>query len=270
LPPSQVSKASAALLSQAPSRRSEGTIIVFMAEGYQERVFAPDGPSLVELVIEGLSSTRRGYDRLAPRFDATPFRTPAAVLERVAAHVAKGPPVGTLVDLCCGTGAVLEHLAPHADALVGVDFSPGMLAVAQARLAAHAHRVTLVEADVLAWEPDRPADLVTCFGAFGHVPGREPEVLALVHRLLRPGGRFVFVTAPRPGPGHRAFWLGHAFNAVMHVRNALIPPPFVMLYLTFPMERALELCRAAGLDPTVHPLGWTERPEMVIVDAARR
>jgi len=121
---------------------------------------------------------------------------------------------------------------------------------------------------VFAWEPDRTADLVTCFGAWGHVPGREPELLALVRRLLRPGGRFLFVTAPRPGPWRRAFWLGHTFNAAMHVRNALIPPPFVMLYLTFPLPRALDLCRAAGLEPTVHPLGWDERTEMVIVEAA--
>jgi hypothetical protein len=79
----------------------------------------------------------------------------------------------------------------------------------------------------------------------------------------------VLVTAPRPGPGQRAFWLGHAFNAAMRIRNALIPPPFVMLYLTFPLPRALELCRAAGFEPEVHPLGWDERPELVLV-AARR
>lgn len=232
-------------------------------------MFAPDGPSLLELVIEGLSSTRVGYDRLAPRFDVTPFRTPDALLEVVAAHLASGPRIGRVVDLCCGTGAALEHLAPHADALVGVDFSPGMLAVAKRRLAAHRDRLTLIEADVLAWEPDRQADLVTLFGAWGHVPGREPELLALVHRLLRPGGRFVFVTAPHPGPAQRAFWLGHAFNAAMRVRNALIPPPFVMLYLKFPLARALELCRAAGLEPSVHPLGWDERPDDVLVDAVR-
>lgn len=232
-------------------------------------MFAPDGPSLLELVIEGLSSTRTGYDRLAPRFDATPFRTPAPVLERVAAHVASLPRAGTVVDLCCGTGAVLEHLAPYADKLVGVDFSPGMLAIAQHKLAAHRDRLTLVEADVLAWEPDRTADLVTMFGAWGHVPNQEPTLLALVHRLLRPGGRFLFVTAPSPGPGQRAFWLGHVFNAAMRVRNALIPPPFVMFYLTFPLPRALELCRATGLEPSVHPLGWDLRPDLVLVDAVR-
>jgi SAM-dependent methyltransferase len=233
-------------------------------------MFAPDGPSLVELMIEGLSSTREGYERLAPRFDATPFRTPAPMLERVASHVAGTSPIARVVDLCCGTGAVLEHLAPHAAELVGVDFSPAMLAVARRRLAPYADRLTLIEADVSGWEPPLTADLVTCFGALGHVlPSDQSAFLALVRRLLSPGGRFVFVTAPNPGPTRRAFWLGHGFNAIMHVRNRLIPPPFVMFYLTFPLDRAVALCRDAGLEPRVVPLGWDERPDLVLVEAVR-
>lgn len=39
-------------------------------------MFHPKGPSFVELAKQCLSSTERGYDLLAPKFDYTPFRTP--------------------------------------------------------------------------------------------------------------------------------------------------------------------------------------------------
>ena len=43
-------------------------------------MFHPKGPTLRELAVQALSSTERGYDLLAPKFDYTPFRTPDAVL----------------------------------------------------------------------------------------------------------------------------------------------------------------------------------------------
>jgi ubiquinone/menaquinone biosynthesis C-methylase UbiE len=211
-------------------------------------MFAPGGPTLWELVTEGLSSTQAGYDHLAPRFDATPFRTPDAILERVAAHVAAGARPAVAVDLCCGTGAVVEHIAPLCDQVLGVDFSAGMLAVARERLAPLGARVRFVEADVRTWEPDVEADLVTCSGAFGHFEKDEhPLLLSKVSQILKKGGRFLFVTAPPPRPTSRGYWLGHAFNAVMWVRNVVVKPEFVMVYLNFPLERAVRLCADVGL-----------------------
>ena len=46
-------------------------------------MFHPKGPSFFELVEQALSSTERGYDLLAPKFDYTPFRTPDEILEVV-------------------------------------------------------------------------------------------------------------------------------------------------------------------------------------------
>jgi SAM-dependent methyltransferase len=129
----------------------------------------------------------------------------------------------------------------------------------------------LLQSDVLSWEPDREYDVVTCFGAFGHiVEADQPRFLALVHRALRPGGRFVFVTAPHPSPLRLGFWASHAFNLVMRVRNALVPPPFVMYYLTFLIPEALDRCKEAGLEPVVTPLHWKDHPRIVLVEAYRR
>lgn len=212
-------------------------------------------------------STRDGYDHLAPRFDATPFRTPDEVLARVAAHVAAGPRPKAALDVCCGTGAAMGHLAPHCDEVAGVDFSPGMLAEAGRRLA-HLDNVRFVEAELLSWAPDRAYDLVTCFGALGHFD--HPVLPAFVDRIrsaLAPGGRFVFVTAPRPSVLSGRYWLARGFNVTMRVRNRLVSPPFVMYYLTFLLPEALRLLEGAGFRCDVRALGWAPRPDLVLVDA---
>jgi len=44
-------------------------------------MFHPAGPTFWELAEQCLSSTERGYDLLAPKFDFTPFRTPDEILD---------------------------------------------------------------------------------------------------------------------------------------------------------------------------------------------
>jgi hypothetical protein len=70
-------------------------------------VFHPEGPSFLELVRQALSSTERGYDLIASKFDRTPFRTPDAVIEATLAAVGE---VDEAIDLCCGTGAATVPL----------------------------------------------------------------------------------------------------------------------------------------------------------------
>src|SRR5437667_12560782 len=97
-------------------------------------MFHPQGPTFWELAVQALSSTRHGYDLLAPKFDYTPFRTPQPILEAVAARLAPRGPFGRGLDLCCGTGAGLAMLRPLCrDSVVGLDFSEGMLTVCRQR-----------------------------------------------------------------------------------------------------------------------------------------
>jgi SAM-dependent methyltransferase len=206
-------------------------------------MFHPGGPTLRELAVQALSSTQRGYDLLAPKFDYTPFRTPDAVLEAVAARLEPAGPFGEALDLCCGTGA---------------DFSRGMLLAGRRALSGAPEGAPLswVRGDALAL-PFGPAfDLVVSFGAFGHfLRGDQPQLVAEVARVLRPGGRFAFVTAEVPRAWSARWWLGHAFNGVMRVRNLLVSPPFVMYYLTFLLPDALPLLEEAGLTCDVRRLG---------------
>jgi SAM-dependent methyltransferase len=99
-------------------------------------MFHPRGPTFWELAEQCLSSTERGYDLLAPKFDYTPFRTPTVILRGLARFL--GPPrsIDDALDVCCGTGAAIEILRPLCRRrVVGIDFSRGMLEVARQRFA---------------------------------------------------------------------------------------------------------------------------------------
>jgi SAM-dependent methyltransferase len=213
-------------------------------------MFHPQGPSFWELAVQALSSTERGYDLLAPKFDYTPFRTPDLILERVAAYLAGQGPFASGLDVCCGTGAAVRVLRPLCrERVVGLDFSAGMLAEARRRTANAPGSAVLefVRADARAMPFDGAFDVAVSFGAFGHfLPRDQPRLIREVYRALRPGGRFVFVAAPRPSWWSASHWAARVFNAAMHVRNWLFSPPFIMYYLIFNLPAARALLEQHG------------------------
>jgi cyclopropane fatty-acyl-phospholipid synthase-like methyltransferase len=151
---------------------------------------------------------------------------------------------------------------------VGVDFSQGMLDVAKERVGASRAALELWKKDIFEVDESATFDLVTCFGAFGHVVEEaEPRFVDLVRKLLRPGGKFVFVTAHEPPTLSRRNLVGRAFNATMRVRNALFDPPFIMYYLTFLLPRAERLLRWHGFDVRIdegaYPAPWGELVRVV-------
>jgi len=210
-------------------------------------VFHPKGPTFLELARQGLSSTRRGYDLLAPKFDYTPFRTPDAVLAAVARELA---PFDEALDVCCGTGAGVWMLRPLGKRIVGLDVSPGMLAEARRQLSTSSPEgadVELLQGDALELPFASRFDLVTSFGAFGHIlPRDEPRFVRGVQRALKPGGTFAFVTARRPRPFSWPWLFGRTYNAAAHIRNAIWRPEFIMFYLTFVLPEVQALLEKEG------------------------
>jgi SAM-dependent methyltransferase len=219
-------------------------------------MYHPRGPTLWELVEQGLSSTERGYYLLAPKFDYTPFRTPEAILTTAMSCLGGIGALATALDVCCGTGAAMWHLRPLCrERVVGIDFSQGMLDVAR-HLTDRAPGdavIELVRGNALHLPFRAAFDVAVCFGALGHIlPREQPQFVAEVARALKPGGRFVFVTAPLPPLWSRRYWLARGFNAVLYLRNALLSPPFTMYYLTFLLSDAVALLGQHGFSVHVH------------------
>lgn len=95
-------------------------------------------------------------------------------------------------DLGCGTGPLIELLAPHVGQVVGVDGSPDMLETARRRLAPLPN-VDLRSGDLQALPIDTGRlDAALLVLVLHHLP--EPrKALAEAVRVLRPGGRLLIV-----------------------------------------------------------------------------
>lgn len=105
-------------------------------------------------------------------------------------------PLGTFIDLGCGTGRLAITLAQRGYHPIAVDLSPEMLKVLGEKTAALGLAIprvcaNLVELDMFA---NGSFDHAAClFSTLGLIVGAEARrrVLAHAHRLLKPGGVFV-------------------------------------------------------------------------------
>jgi len=161
-------------------------------------------------------------------------------------------PVGSLIDLGCGTGRLLMHLAPLGYRTVGVDLSEPML-LALAYKAERDHlsiarwKASLVELTAIR---DGVFDHAAClFSTFGMIRGiaARRRVLAEAWRILKPGGRLVIHVHNRDHllivPYGQRWWLRDVWRRLC--RSPLAGDR------TMPMPRA-------GADVTLHHFSRSE------------
>jgi len=222
-------------------------------------MFHPDGPSFYELMVQAMSSTERGYDLLAPKFDYTPFRTPQEIIDAVGRRLEPLGPFRAGLDICCGTGVAMAMLRPLCtERVAGIDFSHGMLEVCRHQVAdaPGTARLDYVYGDALRMPFESEFDVAICFGAHGHILRKdEDRFVREVARVLRPGGRFVFVSSGPPRWWSPVLWAARTFNAIMWLRNYLVDPPFIMYYLTFMLPGVERILRRHGFEVDVSDLG---------------
>lgn len=151
--------------------------------------------------------------------------------------IAAWRPGTAIIDLACGTGHVMEAIcARHAQVrMVGIDYSPQVLAAAQARLAPYSDRVTLARADLTALaSAELPAEdyaAALCTQSFHHFQDEEKRhQVTAIHERLRPGG--VLLVQDRfevPGPGlydlYQALWRRQDRVHGVTVNDEAIPDP---------------------------------------------
>lgn len=126
------------------------------------------------------------FERMAPKWD-----------EYSVIHQEKVIPVlqvvgisrnARMLDVACGTGALFPYLFAYApEALVGIDISPAMAAIAANKY--DDPRLTVRAEDFHHYE-ETGFDLITLYNAYPHFPDRE-RFVSHARSLLRPHGRLL-------------------------------------------------------------------------------
>ncbi|MEU7037991.1 class I SAM-dependent methyltransferase [Streptomyces sp. NPDC046237] len=105
-------------------------------------------------------------------------------------------PASVVLELGCGKGGNLAHLATLGHRAIGLDISPTQLAGAQERWGA-LPGVELHQAEAVAYLGDTDEKLDAVFSVFGAAWFTDPEtLLPAVRGRLRPGGVFAFSHRP--------------------------------------------------------------------------
>jgi len=169
-------------------------------------------------------------------------------------------PADRVLDVATGTAAVaIELVRRHGCSVVGLDQSAEMLGVARERVARAglSGRISLLEgnAEALPFD-DASFDALTFTYLLRYVddPG---ATLRELSRVVRPGGTITGLEFAVPRHPWRAAWelyvriglpgLGRAVSPAWHEVGRFLGPSIRCFSTRFPVERQLELWRAAGV-----------------------
>lgn len=127
----------------------------------------------------------------------------------------------------CGSGYEAVALAKAGCEVTALDYAPVAIERTRQLLDAAKLKATLIEADALAWQPQRPFDAIyeqTCLCAL--YPDQWRAYADQLHRWLAPGGRLfaLFVQFQRPGSADGAIE-GPPYHCDINAMRALFPEP---------------------------------------------
>lgn len=210
-----------------------------------------------------MSEVEAAYDAWSASYDSGDNRTRDLDAESLIRWLT-GRRFGVIVEAGCGTGKNTARLAAAADEVRALDFSPGMLAQARAKVTSP--NVGFAQADLSApWPiPDASADLVTFNLVLEHIESLE-AAFAEATRALRPGGtlRVSELHPFRQYRGTVARFAG-ADGSVTRIRAFV---HHVSDYLRAAASLGLTLRR---LDEEWHETDTGEPPRLLALEFARR
>jgi SAM-dependent methyltransferase len=150
-----------------------------------------------ELQVQRLLQTQSHYEVTARFYDATYDKEQSARDSQFYAELAAAQE-GPVLELGCGTGRILLHLARQGKHVVGLDLAEPMLDKLRAKLAGEPQevqdRIELVQGDMADFELDERFGLVIApFRAFQHMldSAQQRSCLERVAQHLLPDGLYV-------------------------------------------------------------------------------
>lgn len=173
---------------------------------------------------------RERYDRTARHYDIMTWPMEVMAMDRYRSRLIAEVEGARVLEVGVGTGRNLS-LYPDAVQVDAIDFSPRMLERAQRRPPRTNVRLAVMDVQELAW-PSETFDTVVSTCVFCSVPDAL-KGLQEIRRVLRAGGRALFLEHVRPGTP----WLAALFDWL---------DPFVSRRGPHINRRTMETIRAAG------------------------
>lgn len=173
---------------------------------------------------------RDRYDRTARHYDVMTWPMEVMAMDRYRSRLIAEVEGARVLEVGVGTGRNLS-LYPDAVQVDAIDFSPRMLERAQRRPPRANVCLALMDVQELAW-PSETFDTVVSTCVFCSVPDAL-KGLQEIRRVLRAGGRALFLEHVRPGTP----WLAALFDWL---------DPFVSRRGPHINRRTMETIRAAG------------------------
>ncbi len=151
--------------------------------------------------FEDLDLVAHAFDDIAETFDNTlENEITVRLRKRVYGVIEALAPAGsTILDINCGTGIDLLHLAEKEYEVYGTDISPAMVSVSQAKMLNHGFSSERIQ--VCAFHMLSPSVTPVCALAFSNFGGLNctPDLAGVgkaIASVVRPGGYFVGVLMP--------------------------------------------------------------------------
>lgn len=141
--------------------------------------------------IFGKSEVSNVFDPMAPYYADERGQSPWFQAQiKIVLEMLEAKPGGLLLDIGCAAGAEFVPLIARGFRIVGFDYAPEMIRVAQRRYR-ESKAVQLCRADAESLPfPDASFDHVVCLGVFEYLATYENS-LKEIARVLRPGGTII-------------------------------------------------------------------------------
>ncbi len=136
------------------------------------------------------------WDRMAERYSKQPVADEAAYQKKLQVTRERFRPDMNVLEFGCGTGSTAIAHAPYVKHIQAIDISSKMIEIAQGKADAGAvENVTFEQSTIDELSvPDQTLDAVLGLSIL-HLLDNKEEVIAKVHKMLKPGGVFVTSTA---------------------------------------------------------------------------
>lgn len=133
------------------------------------------------------------YQQMPEYFDVHNVNKETEAKNALIEKLLKEERVNTVLDMTCGTGSQVFYLAERGYEVIGSDFSPALIKIAQAKANKLGKNITFIDGDMRALRVGKFDAVITIFNAIGHLTKADFEkALQNIHANLKDGGVYVF------------------------------------------------------------------------------